>query len=103
MDIEILEEPPAIFQTPSRRRTKKVKEKLDDNFLRHNRRLSKKNDGFKDVKSDRKNKEAAQSEAIDEEEVAKPTALAITPGPSNNGAAPHLSKEIMEGIATGVL
>jgi len=29
--------------------------------------------------------------------------LAIIPGPSNYGAAPHISKEILEGIATGFL
>lgn len=66
--------------------------------------FAKKKDEFKDAESARKNKEIAQSEAfVDEEEVADPIPLAIIPGLPNNGAAPYLSKEILEGIATGFL
>lgn len=33
LDIEILDAPLAVFQTPRRKKTLKVKEKLDDSFL----------------------------------------------------------------------
>jgi hypothetical protein len=37
-DLEILDEPPAIFKTPGRKKkTLKVKEKLDDGFLRRSK------------------------------------------------------------------
>lgn len=79
-----------------------MKEKLDDSFLRHSRRIAKKHEGFKDVESTMKNKQAAEHEAFEEEEeVVEPIPLAIILGPSKNGAAPHLSKEIMEGITIG--
>lgn len=39
VDIEILDEAPAVFQTPRRRRPKKVQENLDDSFLRRSSRL----------------------------------------------------------------
>lgn len=79
-----------------------MKEKLDDSFLRRSRRISKKNDGFKDAESTMKNRQA-EEQATTEEEVVEATPLAIIPGPSKNGAAPHLSTEIIEGVASGFL
>jgi len=39
-DLEILDEPPAIFKTPGRKKkTLKVKVKLDDGFLRRSKRI----------------------------------------------------------------
>lgn len=50
------------------------------------------------------NKSKDVPEQAAEEEVQEPTPLAIIPpGPSMTGAAPHLSKEILQGIATGFL
>ena len=39
VDVEILDAPPPVFQTPRKKRTVRVKEKLDDNFLRRSRRI----------------------------------------------------------------
>lgn len=41
-DLEILDAPPAIFKTPSKKKTLKVKEKQDDSFLRRSRRIANK-------------------------------------------------------------
>jgi hypothetical protein len=39
-DLEILDEPPAVFKTPRRKKkTLKVKVKLDDGFLRRSKRI----------------------------------------------------------------
>jgi hypothetical protein len=90
---DVLEEAPAVFQTPRRRKSKKAREKLDDSFLRRSRRLSKKKEGFKNAESARMNKSKDVLEQAAEEEVQEPTPLAIIPpGPSMTGAAPHLSK-----------
>lgn len=95
-DLEILEEAPAVFVTPRKKRVLKVKEKLDDSFLRRSKRLAKKFDGYKDAESAKKGKETAV--VIDDE----PMPLAIIPPPVNE-AAPHLPRDFIEGIATGFL
>jgi hypothetical protein len=44
--------PPPVFQTPSKKKkTVKVKEQLDDGFLRHSKRISNLCGGFKDAES----------------------------------------------------
>ena len=83
--------------TPRRKKTLKVKEKLDDNFLRRSKRISEKLQGYKNVESAQKAKEA--EETMEETE---PMPLAVIP-PAATEAAPHLSVEIMEGIARGFL
>ena len=62
-EIEILEEVPAIFRTPKKKKALKVKEQLDDSFLWRSSRLSIKAEGFKDAKSAKKAKEPAQTNA----------------------------------------
>ena len=42
VDVEILEAPPPVFQTPRKKRAVRVKEKLNDSFLRRSRRISNK-------------------------------------------------------------
>ena len=42
VDVEILDAPPPVFQTPRKKRAVRVKEKLDDSFLRRSRRISNK-------------------------------------------------------------
>jgi hypothetical protein len=88
--------------TPRRKKTIKVKERLDDSFLRRRRRIAKKYEGFKNGESAKKAKEAAGTNAPtmtkDAEVAEEPMPLAVIPGP-----APHLSREIMEGIAHGFL
>lgn len=49
VDLEILDAPPAVFQTPNKKKTLKVKEKLDDSFLRHSKRISNKLKGYMDA------------------------------------------------------
>lgn len=102
VDIEVLEEAPAVFQTPRRRRSRKAKEEINDAFLRRSTRLSKKAEGFKDAASARKNKQAARPTTSDEE-VVDATPLPMIPGSPKDGPAPHLSKDILKGIATGFL
>jgi hypothetical protein len=51
IDLEVLEEPPTIFKTPSKKKTLKIREQLDDSFLRRSKRLSSKAEGYKDAKS----------------------------------------------------
>ena len=87
-DVEILDAPPAIFKTPGRKKTLKVKEKLDDSFLRRSKRISNKLQGFKDAES-AKGTETAE-EAVDDNFAPMP--LAIIPPPSNE-VAPHLSQD----------
>jgi hypothetical protein len=41
-DIEMLDSPPPIFMTPRKKKAFKVKEKLDDSFLRRSKRISSK-------------------------------------------------------------
>ena len=75
--------------TPRKRRHVKVKEQLDDRFLRRSKRISGRTTGFKDAKS-------AQ------EAVAEPVPLAIIPAPGST-LAPHLTKVVVHGIAEGYL
>jgi len=39
-EVEILDEAPTVFHTLRKRKSLKVKEKLDDSFLRHTRRIA---------------------------------------------------------------
>lgn len=73
----------------------RVKEKLDDSFLRRSRRISNKLQGFKDAESAKKAKEPAA-------EVEEPIPLAMVPPPDCT-VAPHLPKEILRGIGEGFL
>jgi hypothetical protein len=72
-----------------------VKEQLDDGFLRRSKRISNLCGGFKDAKSAKKAKQPTVDDPV------KPMPLAIIP--LSQDAAPHLSKEILEGITTGFL
>ena len=58
--IAILDEAPTICKTPKPRRTHKVREQLEDSFLRRSKRLSIKSKGFKDAKSARKARESTK-------------------------------------------
>lgn len=115
-DLEVLEEPPEVFMTPGKKKKPfKIVEQLDDSFLRRSRRLSKKTDGFKDAKSTKEAssakspkkakgarnsaKKSARKNVAAEEE---PIPLPIIP-PVGTTAAPHLSKEILQGIGEGFL
>lgn len=103
-DVQILDDPLAIFQTPGKKKKKtlKVREGLDDNFLRHSKRLSIKSRGFKDAESARKNKAPAQN--TNEEDIVEANPLAIIPPEKpSSGPAPHLPKEVLTGIAEGFL
>ena len=53
-EIEILEEVHAIFKTPKKKKALKVKEQLDDSFLRRSSRLSIKAERYKDAEVPRK-------------------------------------------------
>lgn len=94
VDVEILKSTPAIFMTPRRNKPLIVKEKLDNSFLRHNKRISNKLKGFKDTKSDKKAQVLEKADA----EVMDVDPLAFIPPPSST-VAPHLSEEILKGIA----
>lgn len=48
-EVEILDSPPAIFNSRKKMKTVKVREQLDDRFLRRSRRLFSKTQGFKDA------------------------------------------------------
>jgi hypothetical protein len=39
-DLKMLDNPPAVFMTPQKKKTVKVKEQLEDNFLRRSKRVS---------------------------------------------------------------
>jgi hypothetical protein len=77
--------------TPRKRRATKAREHLDDRFLRRSKRNDMKLDGFK----------FAPAQA-DMEEILEPMPLAMTPAPGCT-PAPHLPKNIIEGIVTGFL
>ncbi|CAD6221146.1 unnamed protein product [Miscanthus lutarioriparius] len=88
--------PSLLRETPSKKKkTVKVKEQLDDGFLRRSKRISNLRGDFKDAESAKKAKQPTVDDPVE------PMPLAIIP-PSQD-AAPHLSKEILEGIATGFL
>lgn len=85
LDLEILDAPPAIFKALSKKKTLKVKEKLDDSFLRRSKRISNKLQGFNDAESTKK---ANATFEMPEADIVDATPLAIiSPGPSS-GAAP---------------
>ena len=94
-DMEILDGPPPVFMAPRKKRAIKVKEKLDDSFLRRSKSFSKKLEGFKDVESAKKFKETVA-------DVGEPVPLAMIPPPGKN-VAPHPPREILEGIGQGFL
>jgi len=75
--------------TPRKRRHTKMKEQLDDSFLRRSKRISGNTAGFKDAKSSK-------------EAVAEPVPLAIIPAPGST-LAPHLAKFVIHGTAEGSL
>jgi len=82
--LEVLEKAPPVFMTPCKKRVLKVKEKLDDSFLRRSKRLSEKFQGYKDAQSARKGKKAIDDiaeevEAV--EEADEPMPLAVIPPP----------------------
>lgn len=89
--VEILDAPPPIFMTPKKKRTVKLKKKLDDSFLRRSKRVAEKLEGYKNEESAKKAKEKPV-------QADEPMPLVVIPGP-----APHLPKEIIEGIAHGFL
>lgn len=107
-NLGVLEEPPEVFMTPGRKKKPfMVREQLDDSFLRHSHRLSKKADGYKDTKSAKDSssaksskkakgtrKSAKKSTRKDATVEDEPIPLAIIP-PMGNAAAPHLSQEIL--------
>lgn len=95
VDVEILDAPPPVFKTPMKKRAIRVKEKIDDSFLRRSRRISNKLQGFKDAESAKKAKEPATEEV-------EPIPLAMVPPPGCN-VAPHLPKEVLRGIGEGFL
>lgn len=97
-DVEILNDPPPVFQTPRRKKALKVKEKIDDSFLRRSKRLANKSQGFKNAESA---KEATEAAKIMEDNF-NPMPLANIPPPATN-VAPHLPQDVIEGIATGFL
>lgn len=104
-DVEILETPPPVFMTDcKKKKTLKVREKLDDNFLRHSKRLSSKMQGYKDAASASKAKKTDETKSPNEniEVIDEASPLPIIP-PSGSAVAPHLSADILQGIATGFL
>jgi hypothetical protein len=108
--------------TPRKKRVVKVKEKLDDSFLRRSKRVSQKLEGFKVANSARKFKEAKGTKKPKESKsaqkakgatsakkpmesaanVEEPVPLAMIP-PPNKEIAPHLPREILEGVGHGFL
>lgn len=99
-DLEMLDGPPQVFMTPKKKRAFKVKQKLDDEFLRRSKRVSKKLGGFKSAnkhkeaetgkKTDALTKESkkskatkkskkANAEASTQDEVLEPTPIAMIP------------------------
>ena len=78
-----MDEAPAIFKTPGRKKKPlKVKEKLDDSFLKRSKRISNKLQGFKDEESARKAKSAAVN--INAEEEAADVVIEPMPQPSSH-------------------
>lgn len=50
-DLEMLHDAPDVFKTPKKKRMVKVKEQIDDDFLRRSKRISQKLGGFKNTES----------------------------------------------------
>jgi len=59
-DLEMLDHPPPVFMTLQKKKTFKIKEKLDDNFMRRSKRVSQKLSGLKNEESAKKHKEAEE-------------------------------------------
>ena len=99
-----------------------MKERRDDSFLRRSKRVSQKLEGFKDADNASKFKEAksgkkpmeatsakktkaaksAKKSKKTAEEDGEPVPLAMIPPPGKE-TAPHLPKEILQGIVEGFL
>ncbi|CAD6272592.1 unnamed protein product [Miscanthus lutarioriparius] len=77
--------------TPRKRRATRAKEQIDDRFLRRSKRHAVKNQGYKAPPVNRKEKEIPSP---------MPLACILAPGAS---VAPHLTENIVHGIATGFL
>jgi hypothetical protein len=56
-DLELLETTPSVLMTPKKKRAVKIREQLDDGFLRRSKRVSQKLGGFRDAESASKHKE----------------------------------------------
>lgn len=121
VDLEVLDEAPYIFRTPSKKKTIKYREQLDDSFLRSSRRLSGKAKGYKDAKSAKiAEGEAESSDVKKAKEPRKPKSInkkskepaygemepiplaMIAPSPIFV-PAPHLPQEVLQGIGEGFL
>jgi len=90
---DVMEIAPAQF-TPRKRRAVKVKEQLDEEFLRRSKRNAVMRAGFKTPQKKRSTKG----------EVLEPLPLTmILASPSTSAPAPYLTKEVIDGIATGFL
>lgn len=85
-DDDVMEAPKPDHVTPRNKRAKKMKEPLPDEFLRRSKRHADRSGGFK-----------GKSVV----EILNPKPLAIIPATS--APAPHLNRDIVEGIATGFL
>jgi hypothetical protein len=77
--------------TPRKRRHAKVKEQLDESFLRHSKRPSGLKAGFKDAKSAKEAKETSE-----------PIPLALIPA-LGSALVPHMNMDAAHGIAKGFL
>nr|AIW39793.1 putative tyrosine-specific protein phosphatase-like protein [Saccharum officinarum] len=73
--------------TPCKRRAEKLEEPLDEQYLRRSKRVAGKTEGFKDKPN--------------ADDVFNPKPLAMVP--TLNSPAPHLTKDIGDGIATAFL
>lgn len=74
--------------TPRKKRNKKLKEPLPEEFLRRSKRQAQKASGFK------------RQSAV---QVLNPKPLAMVTASPVHAPAPHLNQDIVEGIATGFL
>lgn len=99
-DLQVLDTAPAIFQTPSKKRSLKMRERLEDKFCRRSTRLSAKKQGFKSAADAKKAQKEVPVSAFE------PVPLAIIPAPAPTPApapAPYLTADVLEGIGTGFL
>lgn len=116
-DLEVLEGPLDVFKTPQKKRMVKMKEPIDDAFLRRSRRVALMKEGFKNAESAKKHKEGKDQEKgakkgktpkggkknnKKKKAILEPVPLAMIP-PQNSAPAPHLPKEVLHGIGTGFL
>ncbi|KAG0530288.1 hypothetical protein BDA96_05G173200 [Sorghum bicolor] len=96
--------------TPIRKKKKKsrkMKEQLDDSFLRRSSRISSKTQGYKNEESAKKAKGTSKGnkpggEAAEEVLDIMPLD-AIPPSNPGDGPAPHLPLDILRGVAEGFL